>query len=119
MSASGGLSDRLRVLVAGFEIEPNVPRTLAGIPVDVVHRARTADEVAALAEAVGADVVLGDAALAEIACLRHSGGVALLRSGTAEDFVLHSGRAVHALAADLVETVLAVASIRAFCVAER
>jgi hypothetical protein len=41
----------------------------------------------------------------------------LLRS-EGDDVAAHGGRAVHALACDLVETVLAVASVRVFSPAE-
>lgn len=115
---SAALSSRLRVLLAGFEVEPDMPASVAGLPVEVVHRARTAEEASASAEAVRADVVLGDYTLLGIASLQHSGAVAFLRSETAEDF-LHGSRSVHALALELVEAVLAVASIRAFCAVER
>jgi hypothetical protein len=96
-----------------------MPAGVGGLPVEVVHRARTAAEVAASAESVRADVVLGDSALVGIASLQHSGSVAFLRTEALEDFVLNGSRSVHALAFDVVEAVLAVASIRAFCVSER
>jgi hypothetical protein len=107
------------VLLAGFEVEPDMPASVAGLPVEVVYRAATAAEAAESAEAVRADVVLGDSTLLGIASLQHLGAVAFLRSETAEDFVLHGSRSVHALALDMVEAVLAVASIRAFCAVER
>ena len=119
MSTSAGVSDRLRVLLAGFDVEPEMPAGVGGVPVEVVHRVQTAEEASASAEAVRADVVLGDSGLLGIASLQHSGAVAFLRSDTVEDFVLHGSRSVHALAFDVVEAVLAVASIRVFCVSER
>ena len=96
-----------------------MPAGVGGVPVEVVHRARTAAEAQVSAEALGADVVLGDSALVGIASLQHSGAVAFLRTESLEDFVLNGGRSVHALAFDVIEAVLAVASIRAFCVSER
>jgi hypothetical protein len=118
VTTSAPPSNRLRLLLAGFEVEPDLPAGVAGLPVEVVHRARTAADAAESAEAVRADVVLGDSTLLGLASLQHSGSVAFLRSDAAEDFVLHGSRSVHALALDVVEAVLAVASIRAFCAVE-
>jgi hypothetical protein len=84
-----------------------MPAGVGGVPVDIVHTARTPDDAATSAEAVGADVVLSDAAFPEIASMEHSAAVALLRSET-----------MHALALEFVEAVLAVASIRAPYLAE-
>jgi hypothetical protein len=119
VSPSAALSSRLRVLLAGFEVEPDMPARVAGLPVEVVHRARTAEEAATSAEAVRADIVLGDSTLLGIASLQHSGAVAFLRSEMTEDFALHGSRSVHARALDVVEAVLAVASIRTVCAVER
>lgn len=110
---------RLRVFLAGFEVEPELPAGIGGVPVEVVHRAPTASEAAVSAGRIGVDVVLGDASLANIADrLQESGAVALLRTNSAADVAANGGGAVPGPAYDVVEPVLAIASIRAFCPAE-
>jgi hypothetical protein len=109
------VSGRLRVLLAGFDVEPRLPEGVGGVRVDVVDRASTAAEAESLTESARPDIVLGDAALTGIAGLQHPGTVAFLRSESAS----HGGRAMQSFALDLVETVLAVASIRVFCPVER
>jgi hypothetical protein len=116
VSGFAGVGDRLRVLALGADVQGSVPHSVGGRRVDVVYRT---GEVVEAAERSGADVVLAGEDMAEIAAhVQPSQALALVQSSGLDRTPVSSGLRFEPAPFDLVEVVLAIASVRVCCVAD-